>query len=1073
MLRRASNTGNPGEYLITITATDPDGALVTTTVTLTIVNLPPVAVDDVGAASEDGPAITGNAIADALTGDSDADPDSDPLTVVAINGDASLVGQLVAGSTGGMFTLNPDGSWSFDPGRDFDNLAAGETRDTVITYRIADGNGGTSEATVTVTVTGANDAPVALGPIAPVTITDSVAITPIDPTSAFANPNNIPLTYSATNLPEGLAIDPATGLITGTPASDASVQGPYIVTVTATGPNGETATATLQINVTNPAPVAFNDNATTLAGTPVTIAPLANDSDADGDPLNITSLTPAANGTATLNSDGTITYVPNAGFTGPETLTYTVSDGNGGTTTATITIVVGAPPVDVPLVTGTIAPQTATDAQPITLIDAGGLFTDPNGGPLTFTATGLPSGLAIDPVTGIITGTPEPDASAGGPYAITVTGVDPQGNQVSTTFVLAVANPAPVAANDATSTPLDTPVTLGVLSNDTDPDGDALTVSYASDPAHGTVAINANGTITYSPDAGFTGTDTFTYTVSDGQGGTSIATVTISVGSPLAGQPLVAAPPAPVTGVDGQPITPIDLGTLITDPAGQPLSFTATGLPEGLVIDPVTGVITGTLHPNASEVGPFNVTITAVDPDGNQVITALVITATNPGPAAAGDIATTTVEQPVVIGVTGNDIDPDGDVITVISTTDPAHGTVVINPNGTIAYTPDAGFTGVETFTYTLTDANGATATATVTVNVGTPGPLAGTPAIAPVIGTDGQTITPVVVTAAFGDPDQTDPLTLSIDTSTLPPGLTFDPATGTVSGTPANNASQGGTPGEPPGTYIVPVTATDANGATTTTYVSFTFSNLPPVAVADVASVGEDAVSVTGNVLTDPATGDTDTAPDSDPLTVTLANQAGNAITLGTPFTVAGGGMLTLNADGSYTFEPGTAYNGLDAGETATETIEYTISDANGGTDTALLVITVNGANDTPVVIDPANPGTPSNPIPAVDPLNIIPDVRDDRRPGASADKRWQLHRRSRRRAADLYDRRHESVLDRDRSGNRHHHRHPAGGCVTSVEHRKPGRVSDHHHRHRPRWRTGNNDRHADHRQPPAGCRR
>ena len=130
--------------------------------------------------------------------------------------------------------------------------------------------------------------------------------------------------------------------------------------------------------------------------------------------------------------------------------------------------------------------------------------------------------------------------------------------------------------------------------------------------------------------------------------------------------------------------------------------------------------------------------------------------------------------------------------------------------------------------------------------------------------------------------------------------------------------------------------------------------------------------------------TGDADTAPDSDPLTVTLAEQGGNPITLGTPFTTAGGGVLTLNGDGSYTFEPGTAYNGLDVGETATETITYTVDDGNGGTDTATLVITIIGANDTPVVIDPANPGTPDNPMPATDPLNIIPDVTTQRRPAA-----------------------------------------------------------------------------------------
>ncbi len=97
----------------------------------------------------------------------------------------------------------------------------------------------------------------------------------------------------------------------------------------------------------------------------------------------------------------------------------------------------------------------------------------------------------------------------------------------------------------------------------------------------------------------------------------------------------------------------------------------------------------------------------------------------------------------------------------------------------------------------------------------------------------------------------------------------------------------------------------------------------------------------------------------------MTAADQAGSALTLDQPFTTAGGGVLTLSATGAYTFEPGTAYNGLDAGETATETITYTVSDGNGGTATATLVITIVGANDTPVVIDPSNPGTPDNPVP------------------------------------------------------------------------------------------------------------
>ena len=205
---------------------------------------------------------------------------------------------------------------------------------------VADGEGGTDTATITVTVTGVNDPPVALGPIAPVSGADSVSVTPIDTSVAFSNPNHLPLTYTATNLPAGLVIDPATGVIAGTPAHDASVQGPYVVTVTATAPTGATSSTLLQINVANPGPTSVADNAATPAGTPVVIVPLANDSDPNGDPLSISSFTTPLYGSV-FQSGSNLVYQSITNYCGPDSFNYTITDNHGGfSSNATVSVTV-------------------------------------------------------------------------------------------------------------------------------------------------------------------------------------------------------------------------------------------------------------------------------------------------------------------------------------------------------------------------------------------------------------------------------------------------------------------------------------------------------------------------------------------------------------------------------------------------------------------------------------------------------------------------------------------------------------------------------------------------------------
>jgi large repetitive protein len=235
-------------------------------------------------------------------------------------------------------------------------------------------------------------------------------------------------------------------------------------------------------------------------------------------------------------------------------------------------------------------------------------------------------------------------------------------------------------------------------------------------------------------------------------------------------------------------------------------------------------------------------------------------------------------------------------------------------------------------------------------------------------ITSDGTVLT-LPVTSNFFDADG-DGLNFSLGVGT-PSWVSINPLTGVITANPPANASQNGTIGL--GLYDITVIATDRMAFTISDTFRLTISNIPPVAVNDVKSVGEDAPSVSGSVLPN----DSDGTPDSDPLVVTLAKQGTTPITLGSPFRTNGGGILTLNADGSYTFAPGSAYNGLTIGETATEIITYTISDGNGGLDTATLTITINGANDAPVIVDPNNRGSdPSHPI-AANSATIVPVQR------------------------------------------------------------------------------------------------
>ena len=134
----------------------------------------------------------------------------------------------------------------------------------------------------------------------------------------------------------------------------------------------DTATVTVTVERTpNSPPNAVDDSATTQENTAVTINVVANDSDPNGDPITVTNVTQPANGTATNNGDGTVTYTPNNGFTGTDTFQYTISDGRGGTDTANVTVMV--------------QPRPSTEGSKVT---GGGAIPDGPNGEADFTLNG-------------------------------------------------------------------------------------------------------------------------------------------------------------------------------------------------------------------------------------------------------------------------------------------------------------------------------------------------------------------------------------------------------------------------------------------------------------------------------------------------------------------------------------------------------------------------------------------------------------------------------------------------------------------------------------------------------------
>lgn len=284
------------------------------------------------------------------------------------------------------------------------------------------------------------------------------------------------------------------------------------------------------------------------------------------------------------------------------------------------------------------------------------------------------------------------------------------------TIAVERAPSAPIAARDTAATAVDTPVTIAVLANDTDPDGDldpdSLAVGTA--PAHGAATVNvAEATITYTPTGGYSGADRFTYSICDGGGRCTLGRVIVDV-----------RPAEPTTVTDDQAWTvrdtPATVHVLDNDGDADPATLEIVAAPSF-----GTAVVEGTTiryTPAAGFVGDDDFIYRVCVTGGGcaEAAVSLTVLRENHAPRLAADAGISTAGQAVIIDVLANDdggddpVDPD----TLAIATLPGHGVVSVNDDHTLTYTPEPGYVGTDHFRYSVCDTLGSCGEANVNLRV-------------------------------------------------------------------------------------------------------------------------------------------------------------------------------------------------------------------------------------------------------------------------------------------------------------------------------------------------------------------
>ncbi|WP_411884563.1 cadherin-like domain-containing protein [Polaromonas sp. YR568] len=654
----------------------------------------------------------------------------------------------------GVAVFMPNDRIRFTPDADYNQSIDGLAS---FTYSVSDGAGGVTPATVWLSLAPVNDAP-RLQDESTHTLEDQALS--INPADLLANDIDVD------NLHADLRISAVSDAVHGSVAlqtqadgssrivftPEANYHGMASFRYTVTDPDGASSTATAQVVLAavNDAPVTQGETASGNEDTALLFTAarlLANDSDVDtavdGDVLRITRVGMAEHGQVFLQSDGTVRFEPDADYNGPAKFSYWVGDrdpaqiaaGEGYETAASVNLTILAVN-DLPVVTGETIDgdeDIILNINPALLLandtDVDTATTNAESAQvLSITAVGnAQHGSIALLANGTLQFTPERNYAGAAGFSYTVN--DGHGGLVQGQVALNLApiNDAPDVLGETVTFNEDEIQTLaqaGFLANDSDVDNpqNDLRIVSVENATHGAVSLNPNGTIRFAPDADYFGPAQFTYTVSDGSGGFTVGLASLDIAAVNDAPRLVGEALA----LDEDTGAHFAVDALLANDADVDnphthLAITAAGNASHGGVQIVAGEIVFT--PDLNYNGTANFTYTVSDGAGgtSQATVNLTFNPVNDAPVANSELlwgkqgVTYTLTQAALLA---NDTDVESPTaLRVNAISNVQHGTAVLNGDGSVRFTPEAGYAGRGSFDYLVQDPAGASSSATAQID--------------------------------------------------------------------------------------------------------------------------------------------------------------------------------------------------------------------------------------------------------------------------------------------------------------------------------------------------------------------